>query len=178
MSPEEFDREVRQLEGMRLKQIRYYEHPGSYPAWRGLSVLDDISYGVDLIGEDRSFCVTWDNTFIDHGLGIFEGILLDRLHDTLVTNVTQGSRWSSLVGQRILEARVHWYLVTEVQPDDLEKYPQSIELLFEQGDVVLLSAAMPQPGTQSLLEMSENVVVLFGDDTIREHAIGGSRSAR
>jgi len=178
MNPEEFDRQVRQLEGMRLKQVRYYEHPGSFPAWRGIAVVDSIADGIDLIGEDRSFCVRWDNTFIEYGLVICEGILLDQLPATLVTNVTQHSRWSSLVGQRISEVRVHWCRVPEIQLDELEKYPQGIELLFEQGEVVLFSAAALQEGTQALLEMSNNVIVLFGEETIREHATGQYRSTR
>ncbi|ULH18039.1 hypothetical protein MF271_24065 (plasmid) [Deinococcus sp. KNUC1210] len=178
MSDEAFDRRVRHLEGMRLKQVRYYENPGSYPAWRGLAKVDSVSDGVDLIGEDRSFCVRWDNSFIEYGLIVSEGILLNQLDATLVTNVTRASRWASLIGRRISEARIRWCLVPDSQPENLEKYPQSIELTFEHGFVVLFSAARLQPGNQKLEEMSDNVLVLFGDEAIREHTTGQDHSAQ
>jgi len=168
---------VRQLEGMRLERVRYYEHPGSYPAWRELAVLDSISYGVDLIGDDRAWCVTWDNRIVDYGLIVHEGILLDLLKDALVTDVTQDSRWSSLVGQRISQVRVHWCPVQDGSPGVDGRYPQDIQLVFEQGHVVLFSAATSELGKRALVEMADNVAVLFGDDVIRVYGLGPYRPA-
>ena len=177
MSPEEFERHVRQLEGMRLKRVRYYELPGGWPAWNQHADFDSVDHGLDLLGEDRSFCVTWDNTFWNYGLRVDQGVMLDQLWGALVTDVTQESRWTRVVGQRISSTKVYWCPVpeTEFVPD--AQYPQDIEIRFEGGDVVLLSAAVPQEGTPRLFEGSDNVVVLFGEDAMRELSMGHFRPA-
>lgn len=172
MTPEMFELEVRRLCGARLSRVRYYEVSGGDPAWDAIPELDTADFGLDLVCDTGAFHITWDSTFWSYGLRVKCGTLLDHLRSALFTEVTEASRWTTLIGQQITDVTVQWDDIPLPEYGYGTHYPQEIILSFELGAHVLLSAATYQDESHTLFGMSDNVVVIFDEAVARRFGVG------
>lgn len=188
MSPAEFEKRVEELIGRRITRVRYHEinyrdkdgQPLTEPQWNWCPDLDSLDYGLDLTTEDGAvFHVTWGDEFTQYGVTVQP----DPLHDVSavrVWDVTNGSRWAPLVGQRIVAADVFWestqYRTLRADGSLSEwsepvSYPQDLRLTFEGGDRVYLSAFEVREG-DSRAAMADHISVFFDDAAAEQYGIG------
>lgn len=169
MSRESFNREVRQLVGLQLRRVRYYESQGTWPSWHTYSDFDSVEQGLDLVGDDASYSITWDATFWSYGLRVRPVPLIHFLYAGQFSDVSEDSRWSGFLGQRITDARFVWEPVPSSVAEVDAVYPQHVVLTFEAGGHVYLSAAKPQGAQAPLFEMSDHLAVLFKRELARSY---------
>lgn len=170
MDREAFEHEVQRLVGLQLKQVRYYESQGDWPSWHADPDFDSVRQGLDFIGDDASFFITWDASFWSYGLRVRPGALVDFLSEGHFEDVSESSRWSGLRGQRVRAARLIWEPIPLAEEGAV--YPQHLVLTFEAGDQVYVSAATPQGAQAPFFGMSDHVVVLFNQELARHYLLG------
>ncbi|WP_221090828.1 hypothetical protein [Deinococcus aquaedulcis] len=170
MNRESFDQDVQGLVGLQLKRVRYYELHGDWPSWHADPDFDSLKQGLDFIGDDASFFITWDASFWSYGLCVRSGALVDFLSGGQFGDVSATSRWSGLCGQRVRAARFIWEPIPLAE--DRAVYPQHLVLTFEAGNQVYVSAATPQGTRAPFFGMSDHVVVLFDQELARHYLHG------
>ncbi|AWN22490.1 hypothetical protein DKM44_03930 [Deinococcus irradiatisoli] len=161
MTRESFEGEAQQLVGLQLKRVRYYELQGGWPSWNADPDYDSLDHGLDLVGDDVAYSITWDSTFWCYGLRVQSGTLVDFLFGGQFTDVSAESRWSTLLGQRVIQTQLIWELVSDPSVEQPAVYPQDLVLTFEAGDRVYISASQPQGPHEPFFGMTDHVVVLF-----------------
>jgi len=172
MTRECFEKDVQELVGLQLRRVRYYESQGDWPSWNTDPDFDSVEQGLDLIGPDASHSITWDATFWSYGLRIRSGTLVDFLSAGQFNDVSEESRWSDFLGQRVSDARLIWEPIPDPLAQEGEVYPQHLVLTFEAGDQVYLSAAAPQGPRAPFFGMSDRVAVLFDQELARLYLLG------
>ncbi|MFC4639797.1 hypothetical protein [Deinococcus hohokamensis] len=170
MTREAFEHEVQQLVGLQLKQVRYYESYGDWPSWHTEPDFDSVQQGLDFIGDDASYFITWDASFWNYGLRVRSGSMVNFLSAGQFEDVSASSRWSGLRGQQVRAAQFMWEPIPLAEEGAV--YPQHLVLTFEAGDQVYLSAAMPQGVQAPLFGMSDHIVVLFDQELARHYLLG------
>jgi hypothetical protein len=175
---EELDLEkaARQLEGLSLARVFYQSVRWASPqGWAGPGP-HPVSLAVYLEGScGQRFRVYWaDQLHLHHGHGI--AIAPARVIDRdlgPVEEVTELPAWTGLVGRRIQSALIHWREVSEalrssfrilvaVHGDSVRRpdYPQTLELGFDGGAQVFLSAAQLSDG--KAVGFANDLLVVFG----------------
>jgi hypothetical protein len=161
---------AQRLVGQRLTAIRYLQidYGDDEPYWR-LDEWDCLDYGFEIETDSGLvFCITWDNAFSAMGWGLS---ILERSYDLgecRVWDVTQGSRWASVIGHKLAEATIYW----EHDLFDGLLYPQDIVLTFDSGQHVYAGVYVCGQDKRPLFPMADEVLVVFSDETAQELGIG------
>ena len=193
MSPAEFENRVEELIGSQLSGVRYHEidyfngdgQPLAEPQWGWCPDFDSLDYGLDLLTEDSGvFHVTWGTEFTQYGVTVqnskFNNVGVQDVSVVRVWDVTRESRWTHLVGQRIVAADVFWQDTrfrtllddgTWSGWSDPVSYPQDLRLAFEGGACVYLSAFEVREG-DFRAAMTDHVSVFFDAAAAEEYGIG------
>jgi hypothetical protein len=168
----EFEQQARRICGERIARVRYFEiaYEDGKPRWRR-EFGDVLDFGLDLeTSNGRAFQVTWDSRFFAYGLSLQEGHLEEHLSAAAVWDVTEESRWSQVVNQTVRDVAVYW---SEVESDgSVTCYPQDMALIFESGAKVFLSASQYVEDTDELFGMSDEVAVIFDEETAERYQVG------
>lgn len=138
------ERELREeafqrLSGRALVSVGYMgawrtapSEPGAYVEWVEL----------ELVGGDR-VRITTEPDFGDHGLVVLEGAV-DRGNALKFQDASQERVWARVVRKRVVGVKVLWrplLYAAAAMEGELPEYPRDVVLTFEDGDVVVLSAA-------------------------------------
>ena len=180
MTPAEFEKRVKELVGHRIARVRYHEidyhdangKPLPDPMWSWCPDFDSLDHGLDFTMEDGTvFYLTWGAEFEQYGLTIQR----DALHDVSavrVWDVTGCSRWTPLLGQEITAAGTFWSWISPGENGaERSDYPQDIQLTFESGERVFLSAyEVREDGFR--MGMMDNVTVFFDSTVAESHQVG------
>jgi hypothetical protein len=128
--------------------------PGAYVEW--IEVLMERS---------AHFRITTEPDFGDHGLQILEGPV-DRSGALKVFDATTVAPWDRAIGAHVTGVKVFWrplQYVGAAAPGEPPEYPRDVELTFDNGEVVVLSAAGTAPDGELVLGV-DSVIALRRDD--------------
>ncbi|MEM1057235.1 MAG: hypothetical protein AAGI52_17085 [Bacteroidota bacterium] len=179
MKPAEFEERVEELAGSRVVQVRYHEivyqsadgQPLGVPMWNEAPDFDSLDHGLNLTMDGgASFYVTWGMEFTQYGVTV----RTEPLHNVSavrVWDVSNDSRWSPLIGQRIIAADVFWGQFWLADGSQRTEYPQDIRLTFEDGSHVYLAAYEVREGGFRM-DMMDHITVFFGDEAAQSYQIG------
>jgi hypothetical protein len=144
-----------------LERVVYVEIDyGGEPGWNFWPDFDSIDHGIELhTASGRAFSLFWEDSvsFVDYGMNVREGHV-PVVEDTPRLDVTETSRWSSLVGRAVTACRVIWWPVDGAEG---HRDPQTIRLDFG-GDRVLVTAFETPDGATGHAG-ADHVTVFFGD---------------
>jgi hypothetical protein len=167
------DGQVRSLAGQRLSGVAYFEigyDGSSKPAWNRDPDFDSLDYGLELRFESGDVCwISWGNDFYTYALRIEINTHEDRGR-MRVWEVSETSRWRSLVGQEITGAQIYWDW-QQVGSHPRQWGPQDLELTFQGGAVVFISALEIAPGHDPFGH-TNNVTVIFDEHVARRYPVG------
>ena len=144
-----------------LERVVYVELDyGGEPMWSYWPDFDSVDHGIELhMASGQTFSLFWDDrvSFVDFGMNLSAG-RVPVVADTPRLDVTEASRWRSLVGRAVSGCRVIWAPV-----DGAPEYrnPQTIRLDFD-SDRVLVSAFETDDGT-TVQGGGDHVTIFFGD---------------
>ena len=191
----DYEARLQTLSGRVLQTVRYYElysEGKTVPEydWRGEGV-DVLDFGLDLVTDDGTFGIIWENDFVHYHVGIHHHSLSDETAQATTWDVT--SRWQELVGQEIVEAKAWWsscdfesHHVSGEKRDELLQsvfenrpihdpdavgrnvYPQTLELRFKTGKSVYISTLKLRDDGE-YWDMTDSLCVIF-DEAIAEAA--------
>jgi hypothetical protein len=106
--------------------------PGAYVEW--------VEF--EFVGGDR-VRITTEPDFGDHGLVVLEGAV-DRGDALKIHDASQERVWAGVVRKRVIGVRLLWrplLYAPAAMEGERPEYPRDVELMFEDGEVVVLSAA-------------------------------------
>src|SRR5262245_45019481 len=146
MTRAEFEISVRRLVGLELRGVRYFEidysafadgdsqssdRDDSGPRWSGDPRFDSLDFGLQLLtATGETVDSSWGDEFYQYGISLKVPLTAS---DTIrAWDVSETSRWNSLLGRRIQETRVFW---SWVEGRDIGRvhYPQDVKLTFDGG---------------------------------------------
>jgi len=130
---------------------------------------------------NRTFKIFWADEFgLHHGFGISirEIRVMDKEEGVFV-EVTHDKDWQGVIGKKITSAQVHWQDVIENMRDRLvpmlgmgyitrNDYPQTIELKFDTGEQVFVSA-IKITGENKCIPFTNHVTTFFSKQAIDEY---------
>lgn len=160
----------RRLAGVRYFEIRYHTDKPNYQddSFQG----HHLDYGCDLEMEDGSTVgIVWDGEFFQYGIGILRSSLSSQLTDFMSWDVTANQYWAPLIGKAVNEVKVYWSWA-RYEGREIEEYPQDLEVAFEDGSKIYLSASQYNEETDTLWGMSDDVAVVFSLDIAKRYCIG------
>jgi hypothetical protein len=104
-----FDEHAQSLVGLRLASVMYVSI-GDEGVWAEHPEVDTLDYGVDLVGDGgRVVGFTWGDSFYTYALQIDEGGgWRPDEEEGGVWDVSEASRWSSLIGSTVTGVTVQW----------------------------------------------------------------------
>jgi hypothetical protein len=106
--------------------------PGAYVEWVELTTIGT-----------RPFRVTTEPDFGDHGLALYEEAV-DRSDALKIYDATRLPVWSRVLGTRAVGAKLLWRplrYAPAAMPGEAPEWPRDLVLTFENGHIVVLSAA-------------------------------------
>lgn len=108
-----FEENAASIVGLRLAAVRYVDL-GSEPSDTGhdrFPEFDLLDLGVELIGDDgRVIYVTWGSEFEHFNIAIVDSSSPRTGDEVVVTwDVSDGTRWTRLVGQSVTDVEIRWY---------------------------------------------------------------------
>ncbi len=176
MTHDEFEAIVAQLIGTDIVRVSYFEieYGDQQAGWKGDPRFDSLDYGVQL--EDargKVFSITWDAAFVEYGLCVCARSMAEIVVGPRKWDVSVESRWSKLIGERVIRVDVYWLRAWENDPEVIE-YPQDLCLSFSNGEVVFISATECLPNS-GLFGMMDNILVVFGDESAKAFGLGPHR---
>ncbi|MEM9997732.1 MAG: hypothetical protein AAF809_08525, partial [Bacteroidota bacterium] len=129
-------------------------------------------HAVELTMEDGAvFCLTWNWEFEQYNISVQSEPLHD-VNAVRVWEVTKTSRWTPLLGQKIVAADSYWsYWIVSSDGSQRVDYPQDIRLTFEDGSRVYVSA-FEAWRDGSYFHAMDNVTVFFDDGVAKANFIG------
>jgi hypothetical protein len=170
-----YDERAQAMVGERLARVRYYEicYEGSQPSWdTGIpGVVDVPDFGLDLEMESgRVFGIVWDWEFTCYHLKVVPTSLAGiEVGHAAVWDVSSQSGWPPLIGRAIAGVAVHWWPTWSDDPVPL--CPLHLDIVFEDGQKVFISAAIYDRERDSLFGLSDEVVVIFGEEAARRYRV-------
>ena len=133
--------------------------------------FDSVDYGLELVGDGgRVVGLEWTDRFdVWCGVWIVEGGI--GKVGRAVWDVSERSRWSSMVGRCLTHVEVHW---VDLESHERTKYvlPYSLELQFESDRVWI--AAVEVAHTRDdyfLLRMTSHITVAFDEGAASEYGL-------
>ena len=144
-----------------LQRVVYVEMDyGGEPMWHYWPDFDSVDHGIELeMASGRTFAMFWDYGAgaEDFGINVIEG-RVPVVPDTPDLDVTEASRWSSVVGRPVTACRVIWWS-EDGSPENRE--PQTIRLDFDLERVLVTAFETPDGVTGHA--GADHVTVFFGD---------------
>ncbi|MFI0792906.1 hypothetical protein ACH4OY_09430 [Micromonospora rubida] len=177
----DFDSRVASLRGRRVLSVGYWDLSSMGPdaEWD----FDDWHHavmGVQLTTDASPVTVTWTATFYPYGVEVFLQPIDHRVDRAGTQRVgpSTDSRWKSVLGQPVRDARVSWdrFAIGPAmrsdgqvvgQPHDVD-VPTALRLDFDGGRVWFV-AGMPQfPDPERVFIPADEIVVVFTASKIRQ----------
>jgi hypothetical protein len=166
------DGHVRSLIGQRLSSVAYFEiaYDGAARQWDCDPDFDSLDFGVELRFDNGDACwITWGNAFYTYALKIDVNTEEDRSR-MRARDVSQTSRWQSLVGEEIMGAQLYWDW-QQAGSEPRRWGPQDLELRFLGGSVVFISAVVIEPGRDPFGH-TDTITVIFDEGVARRYCVG------
>lgn len=156
-----------QMIGKTIKKVSYFEIDYGEPTFE----LDDhhsLDYGLQLETDNgETYYMIWDSQYFQHDLKFKKGTLRQELSpDSKISchDVSKSKYWSDRIGQKLNSIKSYWsYVMSDGKPDK-KYYPQDIELSFNNGLNVIISAIEVKPDGQ-VCGMADHISVFFDSET-------------
>jgi hypothetical protein len=169
-----FELQASAISGHAIVRVHYAEiaYETGKPEWGYFGErFDTVDHGIDLeTVSGEIFSITWNGQSYGYGLMLQPGSIVQQIADAAVWDVTSTSRWRDILHVPINEVVVHWSWVED--NGGRIYYPQDLEIRFASDKRIFLSAAEYLPEQDALFPMSDNIVVIFDDDTARHYDVG------
>lgn len=155
-----------QLIGKRIKKVSYFEIDYGEPTFE-LSDHHSLDYGLQLETDNgENYYMIWDSQYFQYDLKFKKGTLNQELNpDSKISchDVSQSQYWSDRVGQKLNNIKSYWSYVMTGEKPDKKYYPQDIELSFDNGLNVIVSAIEIRPDGQ-INGMADHISVFFDSE--------------
>jgi hypothetical protein len=169
-----FEQRAKELSGQHIAKVRYFDipDPDDTASWNvNTEPFDLLAFGLDLeMQTGRVFGFTWGSEFIQYGLSFHSHSLKDELLNASSLDVSNQSRWVSLLHQRIHQATIYWH--TFVRDGVQKRFPQDLELIFESGAKVFICARIYQTTSDELFPFADEIAVIFNDQLAQQYHVG------
>ena len=158
-----FELKCQELVGHIVTQVMYYEieYQNGEQFWNRDPRFDSLDYGLDLMTKDGEvFGIIWDNEFFPYGVSIKNEPLLGKhVINASIIDVSTSSRWSEILGQKIVQAKIVWSWVKEGNGKEKIYYPQDLVIQVESGQEVFISALEIENGRPH--PIADHITVMF-----------------
>ncbi len=156
-----------QLIGKKIEKVSYFEIDYGKPTFE-LSDHHSLDYGLQLeTDRGETYYMIWDSQYFQHDLKFEKGTLNQELNPDSQINcydVSQSKYWIDRIGQKLNHIKSYWsYVMTDEEPDK-KYYPQDIELTFDNGLNVIVSAIEVMPNGQ-IRGIADHISVFFDSET-------------
>jgi hypothetical protein len=166
-----------ELIGKALKKVSYFEIDYGEPAFE-LSDHHSLDFGLQLETEEGdTYYLIWDSQFSPYDLKFKKGELrseLDPQSKIACHQVSHSSYWKERIGHKIKSIKSYWSYVKSSGSPDNRHYPQDLELSFDNGLNVIISAIEITPDGQ-FHGMADHISVFFDSETAMKY---GAKYAR
>ncbi len=166
-----FEARLRQLNNRQIEAVRYCEidYETEIPLWNDRAEHDSLDFGLalELDNGDRFF-IQWGWLFTQYCLALEPSGHWD-CHR--VWDVSQASRWSTLLRTEVIDTQLFWYETGQDDPDDHSHFPQDIGITFANGNQVYVSALEIREGNRALGSM-DHITVIFDQETAKKYCVG------
>jgi len=173
----EFESYSRQIIGLRLSLVEYYEvnykpdDPQPLNKTK-FTEIDTVDYSIILHCDNNRIEITWDGQFYQYGIGIKvnEKPVFDNYQSW---NVSQSENWRDLIGEKIIDLKFTWEIVRTLGKNSGEKeefiYPQHLTLLFSNNKKIFVSAAgFLKPEDNEVYGLLDNLTVTNNEHIARK----------
>jgi hypothetical protein len=168
------DRDVRSLVGQRLVAVAYYEvdYSSDQPSWERDPEFDSLDFGLELRFEGGGTCwVSWGDVFYTYALKIEANNTWEDRGRMREWDSSRSSRWRSLLGLTIADAKVYWDWQQEGRRNPRKWAPQDLQLTFEGGAAVFISSLSIEPGSVPFGH-TDTITVFFDPQVARRYEVG------
>lgn len=156
-----------ELIGKPIKKVKYFEIDYGEPAFE-LSDHHSLDFGLQLETEEGdSYYIIWDSQFFQFDLKFKKGELRSEFvpqSKIACHQVSYSSYWKERIGQKIKSIKSYWSYVKSAGSPEKQYYPQDLELSFENGLNVIISAIAIMPDGQ-VHGMADHISVFFDSET-------------
>ncbi len=166
---------IRMLIGKRLTGVRYFEirYDTNEPFYICAPFPGHLlDYGCDLELEDGTIIgIIWDSEYFQYGIGVLKSSIASQLTDFSAWDVSKENHWTSLMNMAITKVKVHWSWA-QYEGQEKQDYPQELEIQFDDGSIVFFSASQYDKAKDTLWGMSDDIAVVFDNDSAKRYGIG------
>ncbi len=156
-----------ELIGKAIKEVNYFEIDYGEPTFE---LLDhhSLDYGLQLETDDgETYYMIWDSQYFQYDLKFKKGKIKKELNPESKIkchNVSKSDYWANRIGQKIQDVKSYWNYVTTYGKLKKTYFPQDIEINFENGLDVIVSATEIRPDGQAS-GMADHISVFFDSKT-------------
>ena len=175
---EQFEAETQKLVGLTLSDVVYYEIEYDTPDpfyLRHPEIGHFLDHGLDLIATDgQCHSFLWDGAFYQYGIGLFPHTAANEVNTNRLWRVSDHDDWIPLIGRTITSANVYWSWIDSAATDERDRtyYPQDVCLSFTGDQRVYISAAQYMEASNTVMGMSDEILVVFRESVARKYRIG------
>jgi hypothetical protein len=162
-----------ELIGRTIKKVSYFEIDYGEPMFE-LSDHHSLDYGLQLETDNgETYYMIWDSQYFQYDLKFKKGTLNQELNTDSKINchdVSLSKYWSDRIGQKLNNIKSYWSYVMTDGKSDKKYYPQDIELIFDNGLNVIVSAIEVRPDGQ-VSGMADHISVFFDSETAKKYGV-------
>jgi len=162
-----YERLPSQLIGKRIKKVSYFEIDCGEPTFE-LSDHHSIDYGLQLeTYNGETYYMIWDSQYVQYDLKFKKGTLNQELKpDSTISyhDVSKSQYWSDRIAQKLINIKSYWSSIMTGDKADKKYYPQDIELSFDNGLNVIVSAIEVRLDGQ-VNGMADHISIFFDSET-------------
>lgn len=166
---EEYEMLPSELVGNIIQKVTYYEIGSEKDKHFNLDDHHSLDFGLQLDTlSGESYYLIWDKIRVSHDLKFSKGKITQDLHigeSIGQYDVSLESPWKELIGLKIMEVKSYWQVFGLV---DEIVYPQDIQIVFENGESVVISALEIQPNGE-VYSLADHISVFFDIETAKKY---------
>jgi hypothetical protein len=172
---EDYESVVARIVGCKLEAVHYYEiaYETNKPCYElNLHVGHFLDFGLNLtMSNGEQFGFIWDGEFYQYGVGIMQHSLSAEVDNARVWDVTSHKNWSPLIGREIINAKTYWSWAQHIEEKERYYFPQDIELQFNEGSCIYISASSYMSSSDTLIGMCDEISVIFDKEKAKKFRV-------
>jgi len=136
--------------------------------------IDTLDHSIYFKTDNNAIYIFWDNTFISYGLKSTQLDLTETTNDfEQKWDVSTDIKWLNFIGQKIVDFKINWEETWTSNLGGSNKvyttYPQTFEIIMENGKAIILSAAeFNREEENEIYSLMDNILVTTNINLARQ----------